>query len=108
MTRLTPNSEPQGRAADCFYVLAEYGGCGTTRDLHGWLASEGETYTYEQVHSAVRGLARRKLIEEAVPGSRFPPRGTLWRVTGYGREMLRVWCGDDEQPVRVPCGLGWP
>ena len=81
----------------------------TVGELHEAVAGENGALgdpvpTPGQVYRALAGLARRRspLVEQSGPG-----RGAWWRQTSHGRAMLAAWCGEDE-PVRVPCGLGWP
>ena len=99
-------TEPEGVAADCFYVLAMHGADLTVPDLQRAIAAENAPApapTPAQVAGALaRTLAKRRppLVERA---SR-----ARWRITGHGYAMLAAWCGEDDEPARVPCGLGWP
>ena len=112
MTRGAPGSEPDGIAADCFYVLAMYAtraGPGlTVAGLQEAVAGEylggGPVPGAVQVLHALHGLARRRppLTAQDAPG-----RAARWRVTGHGYRMLAAWCGDDEDE-QIPCGTGWP
>jgi hypothetical protein len=103
------DSEPQGIASDCFWVLGMYAPRDglTAVELHGHVAAENESMGWpvrsrHQVRVGLQGLARRRppLVERA---------GGVWRISAYGHAMMDVWAGplDDDQ-VRVPCGLGWP
>lgn len=106
------DTEPSGISAEVFYVLGMYDRADgiTASTLRQAIKTENAPYgatipTPAQVHGALtQTLARRKppLVEQ-VPG-RQPRR---WRITPHGYRMLAAWCGDDE-PVRIPCGLGWP
>jgi hypothetical protein len=107
-----PGGEPDGIAADCFWVLAMYGGGpATPAVLRERIAGENEPFGWAvpapgQVRGALYGLARRGLVARQ-------GRPVSWRITGHGRDMIEVWCppgpdGLGPEPGRVPCGLGWP
>jgi hypothetical protein len=106
------DSAPAGFAGDCFYVMAMYspgdGGLDAGA-LFELVARENAALGFEpspdrgQVRRSLHGLAKRRppLMERLLPSRR-------WRLTAYGHVMLRVWCGEDDEPAREPCGLGWP
>jgi hypothetical protein len=101
-------SEPSGHAADAFYTLAMYGRPGgmTVGELRAAIITEGLADglpTHGQVSGALANtLAKRRpaLVERVGRGR--------WRVSAAGSRALAAWCGDDDDDVRVPCGLGWP
>jgi hypothetical protein len=103
------DSEPDGINGDCFWVLGMYddGGHGLTAlELHGLIARENESMgwpvpTPGQVGRSLRLLARRRTpLTERLAGR--------WLLTAHAHDQIRQWAGEEEEPARVPCGLGWP
>jgi hypothetical protein len=115
MTRGQRGSEPAGISGDAFYVLAMYAGDQglTTTVLHGHVQAENEALDCpvpgrEQLRHALMGLARS--VPPLVERAGTPRKGVepSWRITAHGYAMLARWAGEDDEPARVPCGLGWP
>lgn len=89
----------------CLLALFILGGEASTSQVRQWLETEGEHVTATHaVWQTLRYLAHKKvpLVEVAQAGARSTP--TLWRITEHGAAIL----AEDDEPARVPCGLGWP
>ena len=94
-------------AEACLFGLGIVGRDAATTEV----CFELDDYTIPQVRGGLTALTKRKTpaavqVVRGRPGYGHP---SVWRLTAAGRAWLDAECGpDDDDPVRVPCGLGWP
>lgn len=99
--RLTPNAEA------CLFGLGIVGRDATIPMIRFELDGD---YDRHQIRSGLRALAGHRppfavLVQRGRRGNAHPG---VWRLTAAGRAWLDAECGENDGPVRVPCGVGWP
>jgi hypothetical protein len=94
-------------AEECLFGLGMVGGDATIPEIRFQLGGDLDRH---QIRCGLAVLARRRppMAELAVRGRRGSAHPGVWRLTAAGRAWLDAECGEDDEPVRVPCGLGWP
>jgi predicted ArsR family transcriptional regulator len=96
-------TEPTGTPAQMFWMLAILGGEADTVQIREAMAREGDVRTQQWVRACLRSLVSQGLVCVARRGGPgLPP--SLWRLTEEGAALAAA----EGEPLREPCGLGWP